>query len=154
MDNEYKGWIKNFTDRSLEMGLDHLVDEGIASWRNGRLENIISVDIFENNCKYTLISKEPREWWQGDEYHSRFTLNQTVQSELQKRFIQFRLSNEDIGKYIHLIELPRCYQIVLKDNPKGALYQLDKPSFEGMWLTIDVALGMKRPGIKIKYKKG
>ena len=151
-----KGWVKNFSDGTIELGFDHLIDEGKASWRNGRLNDIISVDIFENGYKYTLIRKESslKEWWQGNEYHSRFIPGATVPGELQRRFIQFQLSKEDIGKYLHIIKLPNCYQVVLKDNSQGALCQLDKETYTNKWLTLNIVPGLERPGIQIRARKG
>jgi hypothetical protein len=154
MDKLSKGWIKHFVDGSLEIGPDYLTAQGKASWRNGKLNDIISVDIIENDYRYSLISKEPRIWWQGDEYHARFMPEQTVPGELKRRFIQFQLMSEDIGKYIHIVQLPGCYQIILKDNLKGAICQLDQMTYKGMWLTVHVVPGLGKPGIQIKKDKG
>lgn len=153
-----KGWIKHFIDGSQEDGSDLLITQGKASWRNGCLDNIISVDIRENGYLYSLICKDlgdppRREWWQGDNYHSRFIPNQTVPGVCVLRFVQFKILPEDTGKYLHMIKLPHCYQMTLKNNPQGALTQID-PKSEGMWLTLEIEPGKEIPGIKIKANRG
>lgn len=149
-----RGWTKFFIDGGIEPGTDLLIEQGKASWRSGRLHDIVAVNIRENFYDYTLITTGDSEWWQGNEYHARYsTSNVSDPGKLVRRFTQFRIKEHHIGKHILLIPQLRKYKIILRDNPQGSLFQLTPKNID-QWLTMEVYPDLKQPSIKIKTNKG
>lgn len=152
--NKSKGWIKYFADGEIEIGSDILIDQGKASWRNGRLNDITSVEIIENEKTYSLTSIYASKWWQGDDYYASYSgPNKAVPGKLVRRFVQFKIEQGNIGKHIVLIKLPTGYKIVLRDNAQNSLFQI-LPEHLGMWLTLSIKPGIDRPGLGLNQERG
>jgi hypothetical protein len=149
-----RGWIKHFTDGSEEIGTDKLIQEGQASWRNGRLDGISSVTIQENRSSYMMVCSLATEWWQGDKYHAKFTgIESQPTGDLVERFVQLKVNDAMIGKHLVLLESRRSYTVLLKDNPERSIFQLE-PEHKDMWLTMAVVVNGNRPTVKLQAKKG
>ena len=150
-----KGWTKHFLDGEKELGTDKLITEGLASWRNGRLEDICAVDIQENNLVYTLKNPLAKEWWQGDRCKARYAGPNSVEGELVYRFVQFKIEKEHLGRYIVANIALNKTEIALTDSPKveSVLMPIDAAALN-KWLTLIVIPGESRPKITLRNKKG
>lgn len=91
-----KGWIKYFTDGSIEEGFDYQIDANQASWTKGKLKNIKSVNIIGEGYNCTLEINNT-EWYQFDRF---ITAVGSDSSSRVLRVIQAQIKEHHIGKYL------------------------------------------------------
>ncbi|MHA2066452.1 MAG: hypothetical protein ACXABY_18935, partial [Candidatus Thorarchaeota archaeon] len=138
-----QGWIKHFKDGESETGFDHQVRARTASWRHGRLEGLVAVDIRCNETQYTLSAGEGN-WWQSDTLVSKFRgPGKAGETSYLVRRVEYQISQDDVGKFVsqtangnHIVikvdsKLPRA-----DNKPKEAL-RLGHPHV-GKWLYVSV----------------
>ena len=125
------GWIKLFTDGSLEDGSDELIDSNKASWSKGRLDNIKSVYI--NGNKYTVGLKILNtKWHQFDRYLTLVGSNESVK---QLRVIQAQITKDHLGMYINTDLVHNITEYSLSKKPIDSLFKITN-SFLNKWITI------------------
>lgn len=95
-------WIKIFKDGSVEHGSDKDILKRKASWSKGKLTDIESVKIFENNLCGSMIIPNT-EWHQYDRYMASLLSfkDSNQQSCRTARVIQAKVKQEHVGKYIN-----------------------------------------------------
>lgn len=81
-----RGWIKYFTDGTKECGDDHLVQARLASWTKGRLENIKSVELWQDHQVISIVG--PGTYWQSDTFEARVLVNEgrLIERTLYRKF--------------------------------------------------------------------
>lgn len=64
------GWVKYFSDGSVEYGYDQDVDLGCASWTQGKQNNMRSVALRAGNITVHLFAELDKvcKFWQSDDY--------------------------------------------------------------------------------------
>lgn len=65
---ESNGWVKFFADGTVETGFDEDVAKRKASWRHGRLANMVGAMLRNNRFLLALDTLSPAEFWQSDDY--------------------------------------------------------------------------------------
>lgn len=97
------GWIKHFSDGNSETGFDDDLRKHIGSWRNGRQEGLVSVDLHHRlggkDLQLTL-GLGIGEYWQSDTMQARYCGKGTSPIEFLVRRLEKKISAEDVGKYI------------------------------------------------------
>jgi hypothetical protein len=91
-------WVKKFSDGTKEIGSDNAVEARKASWRHGRLDGLVAVDLCMDNRLVTLKASEG-EWWQADDYIAHLSPG-TSKGELVARRAMYKLSEQDAGKWV------------------------------------------------------
>jgi hypothetical protein len=94
------GWIKHFSDNTIENGSDLLISSGKASWSRGRLTDISFVELY-NNSSRSILSVSNTTWHQFDRYASIATPNNTSSSRLLYQVIQSEIKSEHAGLYLY-----------------------------------------------------
>jgi hypothetical protein len=96
------GWIKFFSDVTLETGLDKDVRAGKASWQHGRLDGLIMVGLRHNNTTVFLSASEGN-WWQSDTMVSKFRgAGRAGETNYITRRLEYQISERDIGKHVSI----------------------------------------------------
>jgi len=94
------GWVKHFEDGQSETGFDAQIAARKASWRHGRLNGLVAIDIQSGGVRYTLKASAG-EWWQSDTFVS--TFNGPNKPGINRHLIrraEYRLQDSDITKYV------------------------------------------------------
>ena len=86
------GWVKYFNDDTYEVGTDQDVAAGKASWRKGRLKDMVGASIHVNGTGAFLFSDEVTDFWHSDDYESSMS-NQQVRRITRR--IQRKLGSKD-----------------------------------------------------------
>jgi hypothetical protein len=144
-------WIKHFLEHPVERGTDKDIKEGLASWRNGRLDNMVGVEITEDWGYMNIFSFKPQEYWQSDDYESTLVNGSTI---LTRRRIQMKLNsyepyihiyNSMIGGAIKADQAPGTSALEARVAPKR-LQTVDNEIFfmvdnntVGKWLTLEMS---------------
>jgi hypothetical protein len=102
------GWRKEFADGQVEIGTDHMVRNGEASWSNGRQDDIIQAEVMVEVPKSPVVlrglvkTQEPiscDHLEQFDVYMSQCNLDeQPHEATLLARAVGYKLTEEDLGK--------------------------------------------------------
>ncbi len=110
------GWTKIFNDGTFEQGYDALVEKHLASWRNGRSNGLVGVNLVYNSVSITFGGGEGV-WWQSDTLISRFNgTNQPGLNIFTNRRIEKQIGSDDLGKVLFrytqtvddVMDLKRC----------------------------------------------
>ena len=83
------GWVKIFADGTREVGADHAVKQGMASWTKGRQAGIVAVELWHEGVMIRISG--PGQYWQSDEYE----VNGRGEHTLIRRRIQKRIDFVD-----------------------------------------------------------
>jgi len=134
------GWLKYFTDGSRETGTDTEVDARKASWRNGKLDGLVAVDLCMNNRLVSLKAGEGN-WWQADSYIAKLTPGTKTKGELVARRVMRQLTEQDMGKFVFQTTNDNHITIEIGDklplaNP-GEAIKLAHPH-AGKWLIVEI----------------
>lgn len=132
------GWLKIFTDGSLERGSDCEIASGNASWSQGRLDNIQEVRLFDRN-RVCSLSVPSTSWHQFDRFsvivsegtHIPTRTHRVVQAEIIEDHIGLYLVCSDSGGYYF-------WTVVrdLGDANIECFHKLLTKEHIGMWLTV------------------
>lgn len=109
------GWTKRFSDGTIETGSDNEVKARKASWRKGRLEGLVAVDLCMNNRIVALQAGEG-DWWQADDYVAPLVAG-TVTGTLTARRTMRKLTEQDIGKWI-VVEMTKDKTVISVEDKK------------------------------------
>lgn len=96
------GWIKHFADGTVELGHDHLVRARKASWTNGRINDLVAVEIRHGEMNISLYGGLGN-WWQSDTMIARYGKNRDGSKHVSQptfltRRIEYQISQDDVGK--------------------------------------------------------
>lgn len=90
MQISHDGWVKIFTDGTVEEGYDYLVNAGLASWSKGRLHGIKSVQLQHGHRLITIDGDG--EFLQSDTLEATFPRNEGV---IVKRTLYKKIHEDD-----------------------------------------------------------
>lgn len=143
------GWIKRFADNSLETGSDDDVMRRISSWRRGRLDGIVGVELHHDNTN--LYIDGTGEFWQSDDYE---VLMLKSEPELVKRRIQKKIHDNDI--YMHVSSMAGIKVVSFLDWSKrleGGTDEIKKITEDliGKWFTLEYHL--KTKGVMMSFRE-
>jgi hypothetical protein len=97
------GWVKHFNDGFSETGWDDDVRSHKASWRHGRLDDLVAVSLHHDSLIVTLSAFEGN-WWQSDTMVSRFNGHGNVgQTSFLVRRLEYQIREQDVGKFVFSI---------------------------------------------------
>jgi hypothetical protein len=150
------GWIKHFKDGQTETGFDHQVKARTASWRHGRLEGLVAVDMRHGPLQVTLSAGEGK-WWQSDTLVSKFRgYGKVGETSYLVRRVQRQIMAVDVGK--RLVKLPRDETSILfrlDEHPSNRVTEhvLIEQRHVGKWLTVVLDIEQKCVTAKFLDKK-
>jgi len=129
-------WIKFFKDRTSERGSDLDIEEGKASWTQGKLDNIISVQVFEKSL-CGVLSIPDTKWHQYDRYMvSMGTVNPSIkQSFRSARIIQAKITSKHIGRSVMYLSSVGLLSAQLTNNQADNTILLEQKHI-GLWITL------------------
>jgi hypothetical protein len=96
-------WIKVFEDGSTERGSDSKIANKLASWSQGRLSNIVSVQITDRMIQ-AVISAPKTDWHHFDRYEALISGPGVADSKRVARVVQAEVKSSHVGMYV-------CYNI-------------------------------------------
>ena len=91
-------WIKLFDDGSRELGTDHQIECGLASWSRGRLDGILEVQL-ANRGILASLSVPKTNWHQFDHFIAQVQVGKVVPERLF-RVVQAELKAEHKGMFL------------------------------------------------------
>jgi hypothetical protein len=149
-----QGWVKHFKDGQTETGFDHQVRARTASWRHGRLEGLVAVDMRHGPLQVTLNAGKGN-WWQSDTLVSKFRgYGRVGETSYLVRRVQYQVDEKDVGKFVsrtingnHMIVKISSELPPFDNKPKEAV-ELACPHV-GKWLT--VALNVENSNVTVKF---
>lgn len=131
-------WVKIFKDQTKEHGSDKDIELKKASWSKGRLDNIISVQLFEKSV-CCVLSVPNTEWYQYDRYMA--SLSVGSQSFRSARVVQAKITPSHVGKYISSSYAPGALLIEINTKSKNGI--LVKAKDVNLWLTAYILVNKK-----------
>jgi hypothetical protein len=133
------GWVKHFSDGASELGSDTLVRAKKASWRHGRQEGLVAVDLHWQGKMYTLSCGEG-EYWQSDTMVSNFTRGRPKPPKMLTRRISRKIDLTDVGKNIIHYQNTNVVRVRLTDaeDPVTENYVSVTEDLVNKWLTMEV----------------
>jgi hypothetical protein len=109
-----EAWEKFFKDGTTEIGSDEAIENQLASWSRGRLDDIISVSIFNDNCGVSIAFPDTN-WHQFDRFIA-FLGDSGQQQNRIARIIQAEIKQNHVGKYIIIKDTTSMSMIELQDE--------------------------------------
>ena len=136
-----RGWIKYFTDNTLQSGDDTLISAHLSSWSLGRLQDISSVKVYNNEWE-VLVQIQDTEWHQFDRLAVAFNKGKK-QPVLLYRVIQALIKPNVIGKYLIINYKDRLANISISNFPDSKKNPVIMPCHSNTWLTVILRDGHK-----------
>ena len=134
------GWVKLFVGGNREVGLDIAVSNKTASWRHGRLENMIGAELQHSTGRIGIYSDIPGEYWQSDDYA--LVMGDSAPQVISRR-LQKRLHDNDLI-FMTVVDTAASlslytYRVLPISAHHGAI-RLFSPTDRGKWLTVQLSI--------------
>jgi hypothetical protein len=129
-------WIKTFSDNTQEIGTDLLIRNNLASWTNGRLDDIVEVDLYMLPLRVN-VKIENTEYYQFDRYSAQVEINSKIVPTRVGRAIQAKITNEHVGKYLlYNIIRNNAYLVITARKTKNSILITNK--LVDQWATVSL----------------
>lgn len=144
------GWIKHFSDGQSETGFDGDVLSHKSSWRNGRLDGLVAVDLRHGGITVSLSAGNGN-WWQSDTLVSKFQgYGKVGVNEYILRRLEFQIEAKHVGLFLSKIERDEKTIIYrLSDAPTDDSYIEIPTQLVGKWL--HVVLNAKTGMVSVNF---
>jgi hypothetical protein len=141
------GWIKKFADNTQEIGEDNFVRIKLASWTQGRLSNIIGVELCHNDQR--IFFDGIGSFWQSDDYEIDF-LESTP--KIKTRRLQKKITNYD--RFITYEHIDNTYWFKLLPVPNGHINVIQIPNHaQEKWFTVELNIETQKVSWRYEENK-
>jgi hypothetical protein len=128
------GWIKKFADGTQEIGSDYDIRNKKASWRRGRLGDLVSVELHHNGT--VIILDGIGEYWQSDDLEAHVLVNHdpnVVTRRIQKKIM-------DLDFWMKHISADNKHLYQFRTVPHGNGFAHKRRIFDkvGKWFTVEL----------------